>query len=82
MDHWRERLALLLVTCHLSLVTASNATCARLMGFFPERISHIAETAKFLGNASVELIDQLAQPVTVADPPFRVVPEFQHLRAS
>ncbi|HLY62801.1 MAG TPA: DUF362 domain-containing protein [Terriglobia bacterium] len=58
---------------------AADATCARLMGFIPERIPHIAETAKFLGNASVELIDQLAQPVTAADPPFRIVPEFQHL---
>ena len=52
------------------------------MGFIPERIPHIAETAKFSGNASVELIDQLAMPVTVADPLFHVVPEFQHLRAS
>jgi uncharacterized protein (DUF362 family) len=60
---------------------AADATCARVMGFIPERIPHIAETAKFLGNASVELIDQLAQPVA-ADPPFRVVPEFQHLRLS
>ncbi|HLY61317.1 MAG TPA: DUF362 domain-containing protein [Terriglobia bacterium] len=60
---------------------AADATCARLMGFIPERIPHIAETAKFLGNASLRLIDQLAQPVTVADPPFRVVPEFQYLSA-
>lgn len=61
---------------------AADATCARLMGFIPERIPHIAENAKFLGNASLELIDQLAQPVTAANPPFRVVPEFQHLRAN
>src|SRR6202521_4187869 len=48
---------------------AADATCARLMGFIPARIPHIAETAKFLGNASVELIDQLAQPVTAPGPP-------------
>jgi uncharacterized protein (DUF362 family) len=61
---------------------AADATCARLMGFVPERIHHIAETAKFLGNASIDLIDQLAQPVTAANPPFRVVPEFHHLCVS
>ena len=61
---------------------AADATCARLMGFIPERIPHIAETAKFLGNAIPELIDQLAQPVTAPNPTFRVVPEFQHLSAS
>jgi uncharacterized protein (DUF362 family) len=61
---------------------AADATCARLMGFKPERIPHIREAAKFLGNASTELIDQLAGRVTVPDIPFKVVPEFEHLRAS
>ncbi|MHB8655628.1 MAG: DUF362 domain-containing protein [Terriglobia bacterium] len=61
---------------------ATDATCARLMGFIPERIPHIAETAKFLGNASSDLIDQLALPLIAANPPFRVVPEFRYLRAS
>jgi uncharacterized protein (DUF362 family) len=60
---------------------AADATCARLMGFKPERIPHIREAAKFLGNASTELIDQLAGQVTVPDTPFKVVPEFEHLRA-
>jgi uncharacterized protein (DUF362 family) len=60
---------------------AADATCARLMGFVPERIPHIAETAKFLGNASIDLIDQLAQPLIAANPPFSAVLEFQHLRA-
>jgi uncharacterized protein (DUF362 family) len=61
---------------------AADATCARLMGFMPERIPHIREGAKFLGNASVELIDQLACPVTAPDIPFDVVPEFEYLRAN
>jgi uncharacterized protein (DUF362 family) len=61
---------------------AADATCARLMGFKPERIPHVGEAAKFLGNASTELIDQLADRVTAPDTPFRVVPEFEHLRAS
>jgi uncharacterized protein (DUF362 family) len=61
---------------------AADATCVRLMGFQPERIPHIREAAKFLGNASTELIDQLAGQVTAPDIPFKVVPEFEHLRAS
>ena len=58
---------------------AADATCARLMGFDPDRIPHIREAAKFLGNASTELIDQLANPVTIPETPFKVVPEFEHL---
>jgi uncharacterized protein (DUF362 family) len=61
---------------------AADATCARLMGFKPERIPHIREAAKFLGNASTKLIDQLAGQVTTPHTPFKVVPEFEHLRAS
>ena len=60
---------------------AADATCARLMGFAPEMIAHIHETAKFLGNASTELIDQLADPVTPPEMPFKTVPEFEYLRA-
>ncbi len=60
---------------------AADATCARLMGFAPEMIAHIHETAKFLGNAAPELIDQLADPVTLPAMPFRTVPEFDYLRA-
>ena len=61
---------------------AADATCARLMGFDPDRIAHIREAAKFLGNASAELIDQLADPVAAPEIPFKVVPEFEYLRAS
>jgi len=61
---------------------AADATCARLMSLHPESIPHIHEAAKFLGNASTELIDQLAGPVRVPDVPFKIVPEFEHLRAS
>jgi uncharacterized protein (DUF362 family) len=60
---------------------AADATCARLMGFDPERIAHIRETAKFLGNASNELIDQLANPATAPNTPFKVMPGFEYLRA-
>ena len=61
---------------------AADATCARLMGFMPHRVPHIAEAARFLGNGAVEVIDQIGEPVDVPDRPFSTVPEFAHLRAS
>jgi uncharacterized protein (DUF362 family) len=60
---------------------AADVTCARLMGFAPERIPHIAETAKFLGNISPERIMQLAERVASPGVPFKTVPEFEFLRA-
>lgn len=61
---------------------AADATCARLMGLDATRITHIRIGAQFLGNASIERIDQLAETVSVPANPFEVVPEFQHLRAT
>jgi len=60
---------------------AADATCARLMGFEPDRIVHIREGAKFLGNVSPALIDQLGEALTPPTTPFDVVPEFRHLYA-
>jgi uncharacterized protein (DUF362 family) len=59
----------------------ADATCCRLMGLSPERVPHIAETAKFLGNLSPHRIEQLAAPVTSPSAPFQTVQEFEHLRA-
>ena len=53
---------------------AADATCAMLMGFKPDMIPHISEAAKFLGNASTELINQLAGRVAAPDIPFKTVP--------
>jgi hypothetical protein len=47
----------------------------------PERLPHIAAGAKFLGNTSIEGIDQMAEQVVAPIVPFEVVREFQHLRA-
>lgn len=58
---------------------AADATCARLMGFDSGRIVHIAEGAKFLGNASPERIDQVAKSILTSRTPFQVVPEFRQL---
>src|SRR5271157_2956461 len=60
---------------------AADATCSRLMGFEPDRIVHIREGSRFLGNASQGLIDQAGEILTPATSPFQVVPEFQYLRA-
>lgn len=61
---------------------AADATCARLMGLDPTRITHIRIGAQFLGNACAERIDQLADAVCAPSNPFDAVPEFQHLRVT
>lgn len=58
---------------------AADATCARLMGLVPERVPHVHEAAKFLGNSSPTLIDQAGETLRPADVPFTVVPEFDFL---
>jgi uncharacterized protein (DUF362 family) len=59
---------------------AADSTCARLMGLLPEHVPHIAETAKFLGHAAPERVDQLASPVTFPVVSFSTVPNFDHLQ--
>jgi len=61
---------------------AADATCARLMGFDPDRIVHIRAGAQFLGNCSTSRIDQLAEPVCLPEMPFQTVPEFEYLRVN
>jgi uncharacterized protein (DUF362 family) len=60
---------------------AADATCARLMGFDPERIEHIREGSRFLGNAEPAHIDEVGDAVRPPTAAFRVVPEFQNLYA-
>jgi uncharacterized protein (DUF362 family) len=59
---------------------AADATCARLMGLDPTRITYMRIGSQFLGNASTKRIDQVAEPVSVPATPFEVVPEFENLR--
>lgn len=61
---------------------AADATCARLMGLLPERVPHIRETGKFLGNLAQSRIDQLGWSLLPPAVPFATVPEFEHLRGS
>ncbi len=59
---------------------AADATCARLMGLDPDKVTHIRVGAQFLGNSSEERIRQLAEALVPPQFPFRLVPEFEHLR--
>lgn len=63
-------------------LVAADATCARLMGLEPDRVPHIHEAAKFLGNASPDLVEQMSEPVRQPEKPFGVVPHFEFLRLS
>jgi uncharacterized protein (DUF362 family) len=58
---------------------AADFTCARLMGFNPYRISHLAQAAQFLGNGDVQRIRQIAEPLPAAVRPFAVLPGFKYL---
>lgn len=59
---------------------AADATCARLMGFEPDRIPHIREASRFLGNSATALVDQAGELLRPPQIPFQVVPEFEHIR--
>jgi len=58
---------------------AADATCARMMGLEPDRVIHIHEAAKFLGNSSPKRMDQVGETLHRADVPFQLVPEFEFL---
>ena len=60
---------------------AADFTCARLMGFDPYRISHLAQAAQFLGNGDVQRIGQLGESLPRSVRPFSVLPEFAHMIA-
>ena len=60
---------------------AADATCARIMGLEPDRVPHIHEASRFLGNSSVALIHQAGEALRRPQAPFQVVPEFRHLTA-
>ena len=59
---------------------AADATCARLMGLEPNRIPHIHEGSRFIGNAYSELIQQVCEPVISPQSPLETVSEWAHLR--
>jgi uncharacterized protein (DUF362 family) len=61
---------------------AADATCARLMGFDSNRVPHIREASRFLGNSSTARIDQVGEALIRPETPFEVVPDWQYLHYS
>lgn len=51
---------------------AADATVARLMGFSPERISHLSWAGQFLGNLEGDKILQIGESLTEPAVPFRM----------
>lgn len=60
---------------------AVDATCARLMGLDPLRMTYMKDAGAFLGNVEEERIDQLAEPIAGHRQDYRVLEQFEHLRA-
>ena len=59
---------------------AADFTCARLMGLLPEKIYHLEQAARFLGNGAVEAIQLLGEAMPERIEPFTVLPQFERLR--
>ena len=59
---------------------AADFTCTRLMGLLPEKIYHLEQAARFLGNGAVEAIQLLGETIPEQFEPFTVLPQFEHLR--
>ena len=60
---------------------AGDATCARLMGFDPDRVQHLSEGGRCLGNLRADRITMLAERIEGPIRPFAVLPEFHYLLA-
>ncbi len=61
---------------------AVDATCARIMGLAPEKISHIARAATLLGHIETQKIRQLGESIASTCAPFAVLESFRHIRQS
>jgi uncharacterized protein (DUF362 family) len=59
---------------------AADFICARLMDLDPHRVWHLDRAAHFLGNASDERIELIAEGLPRRTVPFDVLPEFAHLQ--
>jgi uncharacterized protein (DUF362 family) len=58
---------------------AADATCCRLMGIDPSRVSHL-DLASPLGNLDVADIDQRGETISVVRQQFNLLPNFAYLR--
>jgi uncharacterized protein (DUF362 family) len=59
---------------------AVDATCARLMGLDPEKITHLSRSGEFLGNVHGERIEQVGEEISRFRQSYRVLENFQHLK--
>ena len=58
---------------------AADATCSRLMGIEPSRITHVRAGSDFLGNCAPARIDQVGENLIDAKHPFKLIPGFTYL---
>ena len=61
---------------------AADFTCARLMGLLPDKIYHLEQAARFLGNGAVEAIQLLGEAMPERIESFAVLSQFEHLQRS
>jgi uncharacterized protein (DUF362 family) len=61
---------------------AADATASRIMTLSPERLPHLREAARFLGNIYKSDIQQLAASIESVRQPFQVLPAFSSCRMS
>jgi uncharacterized protein (DUF362 family) len=62
-------------------LVAVDASCARVMGLVPERITYLAEANRFLGNIEQSAIPQRAESLEDFRQNFAVLDTFAHLRS-
>ena len=63
-------------------VVAVDATCARIMGLEPSRLSYLNMASGFLGVLDANHIDQRGERPSRYATEFEIVPDLQHLRAA
>ena len=61
---------------------AADATASRIMTLSPERLPHLREAGRFLGNIFESDIQQLAVSIESVRQPFQVLPAFSRCRIS
>jgi hypothetical protein len=60
---------------------ATDATAAYAMGVDPERVGYLGEAGRFLGQVHLDEVTQAGEDPGRVRVPFRLMPEFAHLRA-
>jgi uncharacterized protein (DUF362 family) len=61
-------------------LVAVDATCARIIGFDPSKITYLVEGSKYLGNSSASRIDLRGEPLSRYRTRFDVLPQFKPLQ--